>query len=253
MPLIAKAGQQSMRQQLGAQPVNPRPAYATGVVYHDTVTENGSVVHHHQRFESGELIEWRRDEEPGPWALVRHGDPFDPCAPVLPGPEQVAAVSVRVGQDELLLPPLDDCRLDRWDELPLVPDATARLRFELTGSPVGPLALDIRYQDGRRPVCEVVEEWQDTAEGEPAHLAPEMHILMTWRNYLRMRSGERTALEAIEDGGDIDARWTLLLMLHGLLQDPTYVELYRSLPRIPAELGWWGEVAPYIGTRTDFD
>ena len=60
---------------------------------------------------------------------------------------------------------------------------------------------------------------------------------MTWRNYLRMRTGELTALEAIEDGGVVDARWTLLLMLHGLLQEPEYLAIYRDLPVIPDELG----------------
>ena len=79
-----------------------------------------------------------------------------------------------------------------------------------------------------------------------------MHIAMTWRNYLLMRAGELTALEAIEDGGIVDARWTLLLLLHGLLQEPEYVSVYRSLPVIPAELSWWGEVAPWIPARDSF-
>ena len=46
---------------------------------------------------------------------------------------------------------------------------------------------------------------------------------MTFRNYLKMRTGELTALEAIEEGGTVDARWTLLLMLHGLFQEPEYI------------------------------
>ena len=148
--------------------------------------------------------------------------------------------------------PTDAMGSGRWDELPSIPDATAWLRFELLGSPVGPLACDIRYQDGKRVVCELVDEWAEPAEGEPAWGAPQMHIAMTWRNYLRMRSGELTALEAIEDGGIVDARWTLLLLLHGLLQEPEYVSVYRSLPVIPAELAWWGEVAPWIPARDSF-
>lgn len=253
MPLIAKGGQQTVRQQLGSQPVNPRPEYASGTVHFDSVAEDGTVVHHHQTFDRGELVEWARDDEPGPWALVRNGDPFDPFAPGLAGPDDVAEVSIRVGDEQFALPPADDIAEPGWDALPMVPNATSRLRFELTGSPVGPLALDIRYVDGKRAVCQIVDDWAETASGDDAHGAPEMHIIQSWRNYLRMRSGEVTALEAIEEGGHIDARWTLLLMLHGLLQEPTYVEVYRSLPEFPSELGWWGEVAPFIGDRDTFD
>lgn len=246
MGIVASDRHGYVRQQLVGEGPNPRPGYATGIVHHDAVAEDGTAVHHHQVFDGGELVEWEIDEQPGPWALVRRGAPTDSFAPVLPGPAEAAAVSVRLGDDIIALPPLDDLESEAWRALPEVPDATTRLRFELTGSPVGPLALDLRYQDGRRAVAEIVDEWADTAEGEPAHGAPEMHIVMTWRNYLRMRAGEATALEAIEEGGAVDARWTLLLLLHGLLQEPEYVAAYRTLRRIPAELGWWGEVAPWI-------
>jgi hypothetical protein len=253
MAVVAKGGQQTVRQQAGGgQLENPRPEYATGTVHHDTVTASGEVVHHHQRFDRGLLMEWERDDVPGPWALVRHGDPFDPFPTELPGEAQLDALKVRIGSDELDVPPLDDLRLTTWDRLPHVPDATARLKFELTGSPAGPLALDVRYVDGARTVAEVVDEWVETTEGEAAHGAPEMHIVMTWRNYLRMREGQVTALEGIEEGGTVDARWTLLLLLHGLLQEPEYVQLYRGLPAMPEELGWWGEVAPWIPTRDSF-
>lgn len=252
MPVVSRNQQAVLRQQLGGEGANPRPEYANGTVHHDAVADDGTVVHHHQVFESGQLVDWVRDDHPGPWALVRPGGPFEPFAPNLAGPDEVAAVRVRLGDEVVALPPLDDSASPRWDELPTVPDATARLRFELTGSPVGPIAMDIRYEDGKRPVAEVVEDWDATDEDEPAHDAPEMHIVMTWRNYLRMRAGELTALEAIEDGGSVDARWTLLLMLHGLLQEPEYVAIYRDLPVIPEELRWWGEVAAWIPDRDSF-
>lgn len=253
MGLVARGGQQTVRQQAGGEVANPRPPYATGTVHHDSIAVDGSVVHHHQRFEEGVLMEWLVDDEPGPWALVRHGEPFEAFAGGLPGPEQAGEVRVRVGEDLLDLPPLDDIASPRWDELPAIPDATARLKFELTGSPVGNLALDIRYLDGKRPVCEIIDEWPELVDGDIAFGAPELHIVMTWRNYLRMRAGEVTALEGIEEGGLTDARWTHLLMLHGLLQEREYVGVYRSLPRIPSELGWWGEIAPYVKPPVDED
>jgi hypothetical protein len=252
MGIVAGRTQQYVRQQLAGEGVNPRPAYATGTVHHDAVAEDGSVVHHHQVFDSGELVDWVRDDEPGPWALVRPGDPFQPFAPELAGPATVAPMTVRLGDRIVPMPPLDDMGNPGWDRLPTVPDATAWLRFELTGTPVGPIASDVRYVDGKRPVSTIVEEWVAPAAGEPAHGAPELQITMTFRNYLKMRTGELTALEAIEEGGLVDARWTLLLMLHGLLQEPEYMGVYRELPEFPDELGWWGEVAPWIPERDSF-
>jgi hypothetical protein len=41
-------------------------------------------------------------------------------------------------------------------------------------------------------------------------------------------------------------------MLHGLLQEPEYLGIYRDLPVLPDELGWWGEVAPWIPARDSF-
>lgn len=252
MGIVANDTEDYARQQLAGEGVAPRPVYATGTVHHDALLADGTVVHHRQRFDEGALVEWVRDEEPGPWALVRDGDPFQPFAPELPGLAEVRAARVRLGDRVVEMPPLDDLYSPRWDELPTVPDATAWLRYELTGTPVGPIACDIRYQDGKRPLAVVVDRWAPPAEGEPAHGAPEMHIAMTFRNYLKMRAGELTALEAIEDGGTVGARWTLLLMLHGLLQEPEYVGIYRDLPELPDELGWWGEVAPWIPTRDSF-
>lgn len=253
MGIVAGRTQQYVRQQLAGEGANPRPPHATGTVHHDAVLDDGSIVHHRQVFDRGELVEWVRDDEPGPWALVRTGDPFQPFGEELAGLEQLRGVQVRLGDRVVEAPPLDDMYSPRWDELPTVPNATAWLRYELTGTPVGPIACDIRYQDGKRPVSVVVDEWAPPAEGEPAHDAPEMHIAMTFRNYLKMRTGELSALEAIEEGGTVDARWTLLLMLHGLLQEPEYIGIYRDLPVVPDELGWWGEVAPWIPVRTQFD
>lgn len=253
MGLLARGGQQSVRQQAGGQMANPRPPYATGVVHHDAVDDDGTIVHHHQTFEQGLLMDWVIDDAPGPWALQRQGDPYDPFPRSLPGPDEARAVKIRVGDELLDLPPLDDIAAQRWDELPTIPDATARLKFELTGSPVGNLALDIRYLNGKRPVCEIIDDWDELRDGDIAYGAPELHIVMTWRNYLRMRSGEVTALEGIEEGGSTDARWTHLLMLHGLLQEKEYVAVYRSLPSIPVELGWWGEVAPFVSPPGEAD
>lgn len=252
MGLVAKGGQESTRQQAGGEMVAPRPDYATGVVHHDAVLDDGSIVHHHQVFDKGRLVEWVRDDEPGPWALVRTGDPFRQCTRGVATVDQLDSASVRIGSETVVLPPVDEAGIARWDELPTIPDATARLRFELLHTPIGGIRMEIRYADGKRPVSDIVDDWAEPVEGEPAYGAPEMHIAMTWRNYLKMRTGELTALEAIEDGGTVDARWTLLLMLHGLLQEDEYIAIYRDLPALPDELGWWGEVAPWVDARDSF-
>jgi len=243
---VAQFRNQVGREEGSGQQDRELPAYATGTVHHDAVLDDGTVVHHHQVFESGRLVAWDEDDAPGPWALVRPGDPLTRCPSGVATPDEVAAVTVRLGEEQLVLPVLDDLPAPAFDALPRVPDATARLRFEVFGSPVGTQYADVRYHDGSRTAW-LVGEWTDTEDGEPAHDAPELHVRMSFRNYLSMRSGRSTALEAIEDGGTVDARWTLLLLLHGLIQSPVYVTAYRDLPRLPDELGWWGEVAPLVG------
>ena len=237
--------EQHLNTELSGQATVELPDYATGTVHHDAVLDDGTILHHHQRFEAGRLVEWAEDQAPGPWALVRPGEPFQPYPKVVASPEDSESVLVRIGDEQLVLPPIDDFTTPDFDALEDIPDATAFLRFELMHTPVGTQYCDVRYQDGKR-WGELVGEWPQRQEGEWADDAPELHIAMSWRNYLRMRAGELTALEAIEDGGMVDARWTLLLLLHGMIQSPAYVHAYRSLPRIPEELGWWGEVAPHV-------
>lgn len=226
------------------------PGYATGTVHHEAVLDDGTTVHHHQTFERGVLVDWVEDDEPGPWALIRPGSPLRPCPSTVADPAEVGAVSLRLGDRVLPLPLLDDLPAPAFDALVRVPDATARLRFEVFGTPVGTQRCDVRYQDGARTGW-LVSDWSDPEPGEPAAGAPEMHVSMSFRNYLKMRSGQATALEAIEDGGTVDARWTLLLLLHGMIQSPEYVAAYRGLPVLPDELGWWGEVAPHIPPAED--
>lgn len=248
MGLVARNPEQMLKEQGSGALGDAPPLYASGTVHHDSVQPDGSVLHHRQRFDSGELVEWTLVDEPGPWALVRAGEPGAPCPVQRTTPEALELIGVRLGTERYDLPPLDDFADPGWNDLERVPDATARLRFELTGSPAGRILCDIRYQDGIRPMHRVVAGWPErTEEGEPAHDAPEMSVRMTFRNYLRMRAGEISSLEAIEDGGDVgDTRWTLLLLLHGLVQSEPYVAVHRRLPVIPAELRWWGEAAPFV-------
>ncbi len=249
MGLVARNPEQAIKIQSAGEVLGAPPADANGVVFLESIAEDGSVVHHAQEFTAGELITWTILSEPGPWALVHHGEPTDTCEVNWASPDQVASMQVRIGDVRTPLPPLDDLP-DPLADMPFVPDATARLRFELFGSPAGQILTDVRFLDGRRPMSRVVANWTETEPGEPAHDAPELKIRVKFRNYLKLRTGEMNSLEAAEDGGDVgDTRWTLLLLLHGLLQTEAYSEMYRSLPVLPPELGWWGEAAPFIGSN----
>lgn len=248
MGLLARNPQHDQREQGSGEELGSPPVHATGVVHHDAVRD-GEVTHHTQRFEAGELVEWTLSDRPGPWALVRPGPPTTAVPRGLASGEAVGSVKVRIGDEIHLLPPLDDLPDPAFSELEHVPDATARLRFELTGSPVGTIRCDIRYQDGRRPLGRVVTDWLPTNAGEPAHDAPLIHVGMSFANYLRMRTGELDYLEAIADGGTVgDTRWTLLLCLHGIVQQQRYKDAYRAMYVLPAELGWWGEAAPFVAS-----
>lgn len=273
MGLVARNPEHSQEQQASGQTVGDPPAHATGTVHIESVpgpapgntaanadantdgntdgnrdggANSGEVVRHTQRFEAGELVDWTLDSEPAPWALVLPADPTYRPGAGYADPAAVEAAGVRIGSEHLVLPPLDDLPHPGFDELDYVPDATGRLRFELTGTPVGSILCDIHYVDGRRPWAQVVGAWSEDSEG-PAADAPLIEVDITFANYLRMRTGEKTALEAIADGGGVgETRWTLLLLLHGIVQKRRYMEIYRSLPVIPPEIGWWGEAAPFI-------
>jgi hypothetical protein len=248
MGLVARNPEQAQKVQGSGEMMGSPPSYATGTVHHESIAEDGSTVSHSQRFEEGHLVEWTLGDEPAPWALIRRGTPTDACPTGRASLAEVEAVTVRIGEDHLVLPPLDDFADPSFYELDVVPDATARLRFELTGTPVGSVLGDIRYAEGRRPMSRVVQNWvEDPPSDEPACDGPLMSVSMTYVNYLRMRVGELTALEAIADGGDVgDTRWTLLLLLHGIVQTEKYISAYGSLPVFPQELGWWGEAAPFV-------
>lgn len=248
MGITARNPEEQTRQQGSGEMAGEPPVHATGTVNLESVAEDGTVVRHRQHFDEGRLVGWELCDEPAPWALVRPGGPELTCPTGRATPEEAAAVRVRLGDRLTPLPPLDDLVDPAFELLEPVPDATARLRFEAVGSPVGRILCDIRFQDGARPFACAVGDWSDrTGPGEPAHDAPEIKVAMSFRNYLRMRTGELTALEAIADGGDVsDTRWTLLLLLHGFIQSDAYVAAYRGLPVLPVELGWWGEAAPFV-------
>ncbi len=141
MGLLARNPQHDQREQGSGEALGGPPAYATGTVYHDAVTD-GAVTHHEQRFEAGELEEWTITDEPGPWALVRPGPP------TVRFPSGLASRTGRSNRSRCVserncstfLRSMT-CRCPAFDELEFVPDATARLRFELTGTPVGTIRL----------------------------------------------------------------------------------------------------------------
>ncbi len=246
MGLIARYREQEPATPVAAAAPPVPPGYATGVVHHDAVADDGTVTHHHQRFESGRLVEWEVDDDPGPWALVRPGGVLLPCPVDVAPADRSESTHLRIGDRLHPLPMVDDLTDPGFAGVEQVPDADLRLRFELTATPTGTQRADIRYERSLRTGW-LVEDWDDPEPGSPAAHAPDLAVSMTYRNYLRMRTGGISALEAIADGGSVDGRWTLMLLLHGLVQDPVYVATYRAALVIPEELGWWGEVAPWIG------
>ena len=185
------------------------PEYATGTVHHDTVLDDGTVVHHHQGFEAGRLVEWAEDDEPGPVGAgaARRSVPAVPVVVAVASPDS-ESVFVRIGDERLALPPIDDFTTPDFDALE---DDSRR-------DGVPPLRVDCTRRSGPSTAtsatrtasggAELVGDWPERREGERADDAPELHIAMTWRNYLRMRTGEldrargasRTAAWSTPDG-----------------------------------------------------
>lgn len=191
-------------------------------------------------FALGQLVDASWTDEPTPWAMQTplisgedmnipvHPDLWDQCR-------------VRIGHTYLPLPPGDES-VSGFVGMREVPRASACVRLELTNSPVGLVRYEVLLEQGRRVGEAVVDEWSSDQCDTDHEAAVTLHVRMAYRNYVRARAGEISFLEAVLDGGSLeDSRWTHLLMLHGIVQDPAYVESARSLPAMPPDLLWWGE------------
>ncbi|MFM7063555.1 MAG: hypothetical protein ACKO04_08705 [Actinomycetes bacterium] len=215
--------------------------YATGVVHVESDDEPGQV--RHLRFEQGRLVDDTVDDQPADWALVRPGPVRAPFSGELARPADLQGWAVRLGDLRTPLPPLDDVASDALAHLRPVPDADLALRFRIVGSPAGMVLLELPYLSGQRVAARLVEEFGERVDPVPDGAADSTCDL-TWRNYLRVRAG---TLDPLESGaqGTVEGHWTHLLLLHGLLQMPEHVAAWSSLPELPEELGWFGEVAPW--------
>jgi hypothetical protein len=198
----------------------------------------------HLTFDEGRLVGRVVDGAPGEWAVVRPGPVDAPFSGELVDAATLASWSVRTGDDRLVLPPLDDVATDALAGLREIPDADLALRFRLVGSPAGMVLLELAYLGGRRVRAQVVDSFAEDMEPVPFGSA-EATCDITWRNYLRLRAGALDPLEAGAEG-TVDGHWTHLLLLHGLLQQADHVAAWSSLPQVPEELAWFGEVAPWV-------
>ena len=221
--------------------------YATGTVHVESDDDPGRVLH--LTFDEGRLVGRATDAAAGEWAVVRPGPVDAPFSGELVGAGELSRWSVRVGSERLALPPLDDVASDALADLHEVPDADLALRFRLVGSPAGMVLLELAYLGGRRVRAEVVDSFGEDVEPVPFGSA-EATCDLTWRNYLRLRAGTLDPLEAGAEG-TVDGHWTHLLLLHGLLQQSDHVAAWSALPEVPAELAWFGEVAPWVPDGTE--
>ena len=216
--------------------------YASGTVHVESDDDPGRVLH--LTFDEGRLTGRVVDDVAGEWAVVRPGPVDAPFSGELVDAVSLAAWAVRVGEERLPLPPLDDVATDALADLHEIPDADLALRFRLVGSPAGMVLLELAYLGGRRVRAQVVDSFAEDMEPVPFGSA-EATCDLTWRNYLRLRAGTLDPLEAGAEG-TVDGHWTHLLLLHGLLQQADHVAAWSSLPEMPEELAWFGELAPWV-------
>jgi hypothetical protein len=250
MGVLARVGKQEddaplLLQQM-AQGSRSLP-YATGTVHVESDDDLGRVVH--LTFDEGRLVRRVVDDAAGEWAVVRPGPVDGEFSGEQVDSASLAQWSVRIGSERLVLPPLDDVASDALGDLREIPDADLALRFRLVGSPAGMVLLELAYVGGRRVRAEVVDFFGDDMEPVPFGSA-EATCDITWRNYLRVRSGDLDPLEAGAEG-TVEGHWTHLLLLHGLLQQADHVAAWSSLPELPEELAWFGEVAPWSSTGAE--
>jgi hypothetical protein len=237
-------GEDYTRQQAQGEGEPPTLAYANGIVHLEVVAGTGEVIRHHLSFVDGALSDHLTDNVPGPWALVCSGGLPDHTSDAGIA-ERLGAVTMRIGGSEFPLPPLDDLGATEFAELPHVDNVDLHLRCEFSDSPVGLLRCEFGFLAGARVHAELVDEFHIDVPGVPFGAA-EVTLQLTWRNYLRLRAGRIGLLDAVSDAGAANGHWTHLLLLHGLFQVAEHQSAYASLPFVPDELAWFGEVVPWL-------
>ncbi len=157
------------------------------------------------------------------WQLTRNGAPADPIGPeVVLDPAEQLEFRLRAAGTELLVPPLDE--LEIYGGLPAVPDATLAIHYEVVGTPIGTVRVVLELTDGRMTRSASVAEFEVTE-------LPLVTVSIEWARHLEWRRGECTVLEALE-GAAIEARWQVMLLAHGLLQQPEWTGPLRALPAV---------------------
>lgn len=239
LPGQEDAEEHTRRQSDGLAGAAGRP-WATGTVLVD-VRGDAGVVHHRLEFDEGALVAHDEVPDRGGWALVVPAgwQRSDGVA----APDDLASVTVRLGDREVRLPPADDLAAGPLRDLPPVPDADLHLRLELWDTPVGTVRAEVGYVDGRRVHAEVVEEFGSEVPGVPSGAA-EAGLQLPYRTYLALRAGRTGLLEAVEEGA-AQGEWTHLLLLHGLFQLPAHRAALAALEVLPDPVGWAGEVVPW--------
>jgi hypothetical protein len=157
------------------------------------------------------------------WTLTLDGERVEPLEPdVLVAPEIASRFRLVAGETSTPVPPLDE--LGIYGDLPEVPDATLSIHYEVRATPIGVIRVELDLVDGHMVSATSVVDFS-TTEG------PMVFVSIDWDRHLEWRSGGCSVLEALE-GAHLEARWQVMLLAHGLLQQEQWKTAMRTLTRV---------------------
>lgn len=201
----------------------------------DVVDQAGDHDRWHQIVDDGRVVAWQRGDVDSPdlelrWACADAAAVF---RQELSGTEALAAMRVVTpGRGEGVPPPLDMRDTAELALLPEVPGATLVVQFEFADGPFGHVSFWLSFEDGR---CAGLD-FGRTDE-------PDVTIAISFQRMVRVRTGETTILEALENGGRVDGALGPIMLVAGLEESPELRAVEMACGPAGAVLARVGEVA----------
>jgi len=172
------------------------------------VDGNGEHQRWYQVVEDGRVVAWERGELDATELELRWTIPHARAVHrrEVSGTDALAATLI-VSSDGSVgpPPPLDIEETDELDRLPTIPGATLTIQYEFPRGPFGPVSYWMAFDDGR-----------SAGMGLGRTDEPDVQVEISFSKMVRVRTGEISIIQALENGGRVDGPIGPLMLLAGL-------------------------------------
>jgi hypothetical protein len=127
-------------------------------------------------------------------------------------------------------PPMDLGERPELQQLPVIPDATITVQYEFPRGPFGHVSHVISFVDGQ-------------VRGMDYGRAPERDVMarVSYLAMAKVRTGEFSIYQALEDGGKVDGKLGPLALLAGICESPEFHRAELACSPVALALGRLGE------------